>query len=131
MAGDEHDHDAVDCHWCEARHGARYLCDPVKLYLEALVARAGSYTLPTTEFPEDPIPLPPELGDILLRQVTVMGGTGDVAGTRRPLIVISGRGADGQPLPRWVYIDTVQNIQRVRDLFNRMCSLAIDAARRR
>ena len=119
----------VDCPWCETRHGGRYLCDPVKLYLAAIAAKAGSYDLPNLEF-DKPVEFPPELGDVLMRQFVVNGGTADVGGVRRPLVVITGRDAQDKPLPRWTFIGTTQEIVRIRNTFDRMVSLAIDAARK-
>jgi len=119
----------VNCPWCEDQHGNRYLCDPVKAYLDAIVAKAGSYTLPDVELNE-PVELPPGLGDVLMRQFVVNGGTADVGGVRRPVIVITGRDAQGEPLPRWTFIGTTQELQRIRNTFDRMVSLAIDTARK-
>lgn len=116
------------CQWCDSEHDERYLCDPVKAYLAAIHTKAGSYDLPDIEFSE-PVTIPAELGDVLMRQTVINGGTAQVGGVHRPVIVITGRDSVGAPL-RWTVIGNPQDITRLRGTFDRMCSLAIDAARK-
>lgn len=117
------------CAWCETEHDERYLCDPVKEMLDAMARRGESLTMPTMEFTEAMPVMPAELGDVFMRQLTVQAGIADVGGVTRPVIILSGRGFDGKPLPRWTYVCSVADMQRTRDLFNRMCSIAISRAR--
>jgi len=119
----------IHCPWCDTEHDERYLCDPVKAYLAGIVAKAGSYDLPDIEFSE-PVTIPPELGDVLMRQTVINGGTAQVGGVHRPVIVITGRDSTGAPLPRWTVIGSPQDLTRLRNTFDRMCSLALGAARK-
>ena len=119
----------ISCPVCEQVHPERYLCDAGKAFFEAIKARAGSYTLEPMEFDQ----IPAELGqvaDAVLRSFTVAAGTAEVGGVPRPLIILSGNDMDGKPLPRWLYIASIQDLQRARDLFTRMVSMAIDQARK-
>lgn len=119
----------MDCPGCEQRHDDRWLCDPGKALLDAIAARAGSYTLDPIAF-DAPVPAGlDQVADVVMAQITVTGGTAEVAGVPRPLLVISGMDMAGKPLPRWLHIGTVQELTRTRNLFDRMVSLAIDAAR--
>jgi hypothetical protein len=119
----------ADCGWCETRHGVRWLCDPVKTYLDAVREHAGGYDLPDMAITE-PVQIPPELGDVLMRQFLCYGATAEVGGVYRPVIVVTGRDSTDKPLPRYTFIGSVQQLQRIRDTFNRMVSLSITAARK-
>lgn len=119
----------IDCPGCEQRHDDRWLCDPGKALLDAIAAKAGSYTMEPIGF-DEPVPAGlDQVADVVMSQLTVTGGTAEVGGVARPLLVISGRDMAGRPLPRWLHIGTVQELTRSRNLVDRMVSLAIDAAR--
>lgn len=117
------------CPGCEQHHDERWLCDPGKALLDAIAAKAGSYTLDPIQF-DAPVPAGlDQVADVVLRQFTVNAGTAEVGGIPRPLVVLSGRDQGDQPLPRWVYIGTIPELQKARDLFARMVSMAIESAR--
>lgn len=124
----------VDCRFCSVRHRPRFLCNPAKGILDAMIERGDSLTMPAVDFPEAPIPVEDmgiglESGDQLLRQVVVMAGTAEVAGTPQAVVVFTGQGVDGQPLPRWLYIAGDRDMQGLRELVNSRIDLAVTTAR--
>lgn len=122
---------AIYCHACEQHHGDRWMCDAIKAFIDAIAARAGSYNLDPIDF-DQPVPAEvAQVADVMVRQFSVAAGVAEVAGTMRPLLIFSGRDQGNNVLPRWLYIGTVHDILRARDLFNRMVSLAIDQARKK
>lgn len=121
----------VYCRSCEQHHGARWLCDSSKALIDAIIEKANSYELEPIKF-DDPIMADADqVADVLMRSVTINAGAADVAGIARPLVILSGLDQYGKPLPRWLYIASIQDLQRTRDLFSRMVSIAIEEARRR
>lgn len=123
----------VECRFCGERHRPRYLCDPAKRVLEALIARGMELNMPTLDFPEplkaEDMGLGLEPGDQVLRQVVVMAGTGDMAGTWVPVIVFTGQDMEGKPLPRWIYIADAHDMGILRELVTGRIDRAISAAR--
>ncbi len=122
---------APACPYCEGRHAERYLCDPVKTIMDAMVARGRSYDMPTVELGEpiiDPnIGLP---GDRMLAQLVVKAATIPVAGVFRPALVFTGvDGVSRRPLPNWVYPGRAPDIQRAMRLVSDMGELAMRTAR--
>jgi len=122
----------VHCRFCSQSHRPRYLCDPARRVLNALIERGMSFNMPTVDFPE-PIPaqdmgigLAP--GDRLMRQVVVMAATVEVAGTPHPMVIFTGRDTDGQPLPRWMYPADQQDMATLKELLVSRIDLAVATA---
>lgn len=121
----------IKCGFCASLHEPRFLCDPAKRVLDALIERGMSFNMPTLEFPQ---PLSgQELGlgapgDKLVAQLVVMAGVVDAAGIPQPMLAITGRAHDGAVLPRWIYPATDEDILRTRDLVVDMADLAIRTA---
>lgn len=123
--------DPAACPYCEQHHAQRYLCDPVKTVMDAMMARGRSYDLPTIQMSEpitDPnIGLP---GDRMLAQLVVKAATIPVAGVFRPALVFTGvDGPTRRPLPNWVYPGRAPDIQRAIRLVTDMGELAMRTAR--
>lgn len=122
----------VECRFCGQRHRPRFLCDPAKRVLAALIERGMSFTMPTLDFPE-PIKgkdmgLGLEPGDRVLRQVVVMAGTCEVAGNPVPVIVLTGQDVEGQALPRWMYIADAHDMGAFRELVTSRIDRALAVA---
>lgn len=118
------------CHYCTDRHSTRFLCNPAKKVLDAMVARGMSFNMPTLEFPE-PISMPradlPDV-DVLAAQIVVMGAVIDVAGVARPALVFTGQSTHGGPLPRVLYAGEDDDLTRLSTLVSDMAKLAINTA---
>jgi len=119
------------CRYCDETHEPRYLCDPARRVLDAMVARGMSFNMPTLAFPE-PIPAA-ELGlglglgpdDRLVVQVSVMGAVvPDAGGVIRPAVIFTGRDAYGAQLPRWLYAADDDGMNRLAQLVREMTALA-------
>lgn len=122
----------VDCRYCAQRHRPRFLCDPAKRILDALIARGMEFDMPTVDFPE-PIPahelgLGLQPGDHVLRQIVVLAGTMQVAGTPVPVVAFTGQGIGGQPLPRWLYPADEHDMRRFAELVASRIDLAVATA---
>ncbi len=118
------------CRYCVSRHGVRYLCEPAKRVLDALVARGMSFNMPTIEFP-DPIPVADlglDAGDQLLAQVVVQAATVPAAGVIRPAVIFTGRTIYGDPLSRWLYAGDADDMTRLSALVADMTDLAVRTA---
>jgi hypothetical protein len=120
------------CRYCTDRHSTRFLCNPAKKVLDAMVAKGMSFNMPTLEFPE-PIAMPrPDLPDVdvLAAQIVVMGAVVEVAGVARPALVFTGQGVHEGPLPRWMYAGEDDDLTRLSTLVSDMTALAIKTAAR-
>lgn len=120
------------CPYCEQHHRPRYLCDPAKATLDALIARGMSFNMPTIEFPDpvqaDEIGLGIGPGVVLLRQLVVYGATMPAAGIARPAVIFSGRASDGAELPKWLYAGRDDDMARLSKLVSDMTALAVRSA---
>jgi hypothetical protein len=120
-----------ECTWCQERHGERYLCDPVKAWLEAHKARGEALTMPTLEFSE---PLPnDQLGlgaeDRMVAQLVVQGLLVEqVTGVTFPAVSFSGRDAGGAILPTWLVPGEARMLRATAQLVHRMAEGAIRMA---
>lgn len=124
------------CRYCETAHDERYLCDPAKRFLDAVVERGESLTMPDVEFtaPVDSLELGlglnPAAGDRLLRQLVISAATIPHSAIGHvPAVMLGGQDAYGRPLPRWLYAGPRSELRRARDLLDRMVSLAVRTAR--
>jgi hypothetical protein len=120
------------CRFCDAQHRQRFLCDPAKKVLEALLERGMRFDMPTIEFPEKIAPFPAfggVPGDEYLEQLVVNAASIEVAGTPRPAVVFTGRGLKG-PLPRWIYVADEQGIHAVSELVTKMTERAVNFSRK-
>lgn len=121
----------MHCRYCDEEHDERYLCDPAQRILTALYARGASGDMPTIELPE-PMPL---IGgfesdsDQVLAMMTVQAGTVPVADVPYPLLVFSGRTAQGKVLPRWLLVADSDTLRRHARLVRDMTELAIRTAK--
>lgn len=120
------------CRYCDQRHKPRFLCDPGKRVLDAMVERGMSFNMPSIEFP-DPIPahllgigLRP--GDALAVQLVVQAATIPVAGVIWPMLIFTGRSAHGGDLPRWLYAGSAEDMTRLAALVKEMTEMAVRAA---
>jgi hypothetical protein len=122
------------CRWCTRGHPARFICPPAKRILDALYARGMDGNMPTIEFPA---PIPAEQlgaqfglgGDSrFLRSTVVQAGTVDAAGVMRPLLILTGIDTDDQPVPKYVYAGTDEEVTRFAKLVADMTDLAIRTA---
>lgn len=120
------------CPYCDQRHKPRWLCDPAKRYLDAIVARGHSFDTPEVEFPEQ-VPINDTMGalgltgpgDTVLRQFVVQAATVPVAGVPQAGLLLTGRGLDGKPLPRWLLLGNEDEMTRNLELFGNMAALAL------
>jgi hypothetical protein len=106
----------------------RFLCDPAKAVLDAMVARGDSFTMPTVEF-EAPL-YEPNIGapgDQVLRQVVIKGATVEVTGVHHPALVFTGSTLAG-PLPHWVFPASDEQLLGIVALVHDMAHLAIRRA---
>lgn len=122
------------CRYCEQRHPGRYLCDPARQILVTMHERADSYNMPSIDF-DEPMWGPArealgfgQPGDALLVQVVVKSLVIDTAGVWRPAIVLTGRTADDQVLPQWLYAGEDDDLRRAAALVTERTEAAIAAA---
>lgn len=118
------------CNHCEARHSPTFLCPPAKQILDAVTARGRSYDMPTLAF-DDPMPLLPGTdhpGDTLMAQLSVQAAIVPIFDVPRAALMFTGVAADGQPLPRWLLVNTDERIRAAAKLVNDMAELAITRA---
>lgn len=119
------------CLYCTAEHGPRWLCDPGKRVLDAMIARGMEMNMPTLEFPEAiPMDQQPGLGEVdaLVAQLVVMAATIEVAGLHRPALVFTGLTAHGGQMPRYMYPGDDTDLRRASKLVSDMTDLAIRTA---
>lgn len=128
----------VHCVHCDTVHALRYLCDPARVVLDALAAKAAARDMPTLEFLAEPLAGNPfSFGhsphDKLLVQLVVQAAAIpiDEAGTvLQPAVVITGVDHHEQPLPQWLYAGTAESLRKAAKLFADMTQLAIRGAQR-
>lgn len=124
---------ALPCPFCENRHPPRFLCDPAKAVLDALLARGMSFNLPNVEFPA---PIPSDqlgldgmaAGDALARQIVVYAAVLPAAGIIRPAVIFTGQRSDGTVLPRWLYAGRDEDMANLVGLVKDMTELAVRSA---
>lgn len=123
---------AHHCRYCEQTHKPRFLCDPAKKILDALMARGMSFNMPTIEFPEA---LPArEVGmgltaqDSIVGQLVVQAATVPVADVVRPALLFTGRDVYGKTLPRWCYPADNTGMNDAANLVSRMAEMAVRRA---
>lgn len=119
-----------DCRYCETRHDARWLCDPARKVLDALLERGQRFDMPAVEFPEA-INHADAFGEdtVLVAGVVVKAGVAEVAGTPQPVLIFTGNDIDGRPLPNWLYCASPPDMKRVMKLVTDMGTMAIRRAR--
>ncbi len=120
----------LDCRYCETRHDSRFLCDPARKVLDALLERGQRFDMPVVEFPEA-INHADAFGanSVLVASIVVKAAVTDVAGTPQPVLIFTGTDLDGKPLPNWLYIASPRDMKRVMGLVNEMGTMAIRRAR--
>lgn len=117
------------CRWCRERHEPRWLCDAAQRILDMLYAKGIEGDMPTLEFPDAPVKVPGLDEDmVLIAQTSVMAATVPAAGIPMPALMLTGRDAAGQPLPRWFYAASDEQITAFVELVGRMGALAIRTA---
>ena len=121
----------VFCRFCDDRHRPRFLCDPAKRILEALIERGMSFNMPTIEFPE-PIDGASErlglnAGDQMLSQVVAKAAVVPVVGTFKPAVILTGRTPYGV-LPQWMYAADDDDLRDLPKLIGDITQMAIRAA---
>lgn len=123
----------VECRFCTGRHRSRFLCDPAKRVLDALIQRGMSFNMPTIEFP-DPVQMDWQTGqggepaDVMVQQIVVQAAMTPVVGIARPALVFTGRDAAGSVLPRWIYPGDDADITAVGKLVTEMAEIAVRGA---
>lgn len=105
----------------------RFLCDPAKAVLDAMVARGESFTMPTVEFDEPIYGTLGAPGDQRLVQFVVQGAILDFGGVQHPALVFTGRTPAG-PLPNWVYAASDDQLRGMAQVVHDMAELAIRTA---
>lgn len=123
----------VHCKFCDEDHRPRYLCNPAKRVLDAMVERGMSFNMPTLEFP-DPLPaveqgLGLNPGDQLVSQLVVKGAVVPFAGTVKPGVILTGRAARGEVLPQWLYAGNAEDMRSFAALAADITEMAIRRAR--
>lgn len=121
------------CRYCTEDHPERFLCDPVKQFLDAMYARSRSFDIPDVEF-ADPVQqiMGAGFGDVVLGQFVVQSATIPVAGVIRPAIIFTGRSVTNltDSLPRWIYVGDDQELDRAATLVRNQVALACSTAKR-
>lgn len=121
----------LPCMYCQDHHPERYLCDAVKAYVDATRAAAAANEVPTMAFDR---PVHGMLADddpttVLMSQFMAYGGVvPGHAGVVFPVLVLTGRDAQQQPLPRWVYAGDSAELRRAVQLVDDMVNLAVRTA---
>lgn len=123
----------VHCTFCEEHHRPRFLCNPAKRVLDAMVERGMSFNMPTLEFPE-PLPgveqkLGLNPGDRLVSQIVVKAGLVPFAGTIKPAVVLTGRTARDEVLPQWLYAGNAEDLRALSKLVADITEMAIRRAK--
>ncbi len=121
----------VHCRFCDDRHRPRFLCDPAKRVLDAMLDRGMSFNLPTLEFPE-PLPgIEGQLGlnpdDQLASQIVAKAAVLPFAGTFKPALILTGRAGD-RVLPQWLYAGNDDDLRRLTTLVGDITEMAIRRA---
>lgn len=121
-----------DCRYCDRRHGARYLCDPAKKVLDALLEQGTQFDMPTVEFPQMKQATADMLGPgtVLVRQFIVKAALVPVAGVPKPSLLFTGRDVTNAELPHWVYPGDERDMKRAVKLVSDMAEMAVRRARR-
>jgi len=106
----------------------RHLCDPAKAFLDAVIARGDSFTMPTLSF-DKPMTNPAigAPGDQLVQQFVVQAATVPAGGTHHPTLVFGGRTPAGV-LPHWIYAGSDEQLRATATLVHDMAELAIRTA---
>lgn len=117
-----------DCPWCTRTHGALLLCEPARRVLDALQAEGAKFDMPTIDFPA---PVAGTLGDdtVLCVQIVAKAATVPFAGVVRPVLILTGRDGNSQPLPNWLTGGDEDGMRRFAALVTEMTELAIRTAR--
>jgi len=120
----------TDCPYCEERHGDLLLCPPAKRYLDAVAARGHRFDLPEIEFSE-PVAGAGMFGEdtVLMAQFLAKAAVVQVAGTHKPVLILTGVSIDGTPLPNWLYAGNAAQIRRAVKITAGMGEMAIRRAR--
>lgn len=122
----------VYCRFCEDTHRPRYLCNPAKRILEALLERGMSFNLPTIEFPEPLSGVEQQLGlnpgDKLLVQFVVKAALIPFAGIVKPGLIFTGRTPAGEVVPQWLYAGGDEDLRGLAKLVADITEMAIGRA---
>ncbi len=119
----------VYCHFCEEQHRPRYLCDPAKRILDAMIERDMSFKMPTIEFPEPLDGIEHQLGrnpgDRMINQFVVKAAIIPFAGTYKPAIILTGTTPYDEILPQWLLAGNAKDLRDNVQLVSDMSEMAI------
>ena len=120
----------IDCRYCETRHDGRWLCDPARKVLDALLERGQRFDMPTVEFTE-PVNHADAFGEdtVLVAGMVVKAAVTEVAGIPQPVLIFTGTDIDGRTLPNWLYCASPPDMKRAMKLVTDMGTMAIRRAR--
>lgn len=106
------------------------LCGPAKRVLDALAERGQRFDLPTVEFPEA-ITTAGAFGGatVLVGGLVAKAGCAEVAGTVRPVLILTGQDIEGGVLPEWIVPGDSASLRKISRLVTDMTEMAIRRAK--
>lgn len=107
----------------------RFMCDQAAALLAKLQQRAARNDVPGMTF-DEPIWAPMDgPNDVLLTQFIVSSALLPVEGAMFPALVLSGRDQHDKPLPRWLYVGSIEQLGLVKGHFVQQADNAMSRAR--